>query len=250
VDFGKEGLPSFLLRLFTFFLYLFLVQAPATAAPAIANGDFASGLDFWNVLGGTLVTSTGQRANLSTGGSNNSASLATFLGVSQSQITSLNASTRDVFNGSAMSQVVGSSAPGNVPQAGSQLQFNWMFETNEPPGRIFNFRDYAFVSISRPAGGGFAALSQVVKLSDTVSLGGGLFSLVLPSDGPFTLGFGILNVGNNNFSSVIRIDSVTIGNVIVRVPELNLESALLPLVLAGFALLLVQERRPRSGQTR
>jgi len=234
-----------LIRFFTLFLYLFLVQAPATAAPAIANGDFASGLDFWNVLGGSFsVTTAGGRANLFTGGGGGatSASMATFLGVSQSQITSLNLSPGGVNRGSAISQLVGSAAPGNIPQAGSRIQFDWLFQSNEFPGEAF-YRDYAFVTISRPAGGGFSDLSQVIKLSDTVSLGGGLFSLVLPSNGPFTLGFGILNVGDNTVSSVIRID-----NVILRVPELNLQSGFLPLVLAGFALLLVQERRPRSGR--
>lgn len=241
----KEGLPYFLIRLFTLFLSLLLLQVSATAAPAIANGNFSSGLDFWNVLGGSFsVTTTGGRANLFTGGGGGatSASMATFLGVTQSQITSLNLSTGGVSNGSAISQLVGSAAPGNVPQAGSQIQFNWLFRSDEAAGETF-FRDYAFVTISRPAGGGFSALSQVIRISDTVSLGSGLFSLVLPSNGPFRLGFGILNVGDNAFSSELRID-----NVILRVPELNLQSGFLPLVLACFALLLVQERRPRSGR--
>lgn len=141
---------------------------------------------------------------------------------SMETILGLPSGTLDLFSlnftteGSVMTQTFSANA-------GDMLSFNWNFLTDELPFEI-DFNDYGFYTLTN-------VTSPIVSLGDTFSplnpLVGGfaqetgysLISLTLPATGLYTLGFGIVDVGDYVVDTGLLIDGVQLTAANVAAPE-------------------------------
>ncbi|MBD2253965.1 PEP-CTERM sorting domain-containing protein [Nostoc parmelioides] len=126
----------------------------------------------------------------------NSAALETFLGLSSGSLTSLEAE-----EGSAIKQVI-------TVNAGDKLTFSWNFLTNQVPADP-TYNDFAFFSIT-----------GVTQLANTNSLTTFSFSRLaeetgyqpytynFTTAGTYTLGFGVVDVGDTTVNSALLVDNV------------------------------------------
>lgn len=100
------------------------------------------------------------------------------------------------------------------------------------PGHLGGTRDMGFASLSLN-GGGF---SQVIGAPRNALFSG---AFVLPTDGAYTVGFGALHTVANNGLSILVVDNVA------QVPEIDGNSAAVPLMVLVFALFAAEEK-PRK----
>jgi hypothetical protein len=239
----------------------FAAAKPANAA--IVNGGFEGFPDFvgWQTSGNTTiqagdfrvpaegvqqaVLATGPGAT--TGGSDpvTAASLETFLGLAAGTLTGAGAT-----EGSAIKQLTIS---GN---AGDTITFSYDLATNEP--RLQGNNDFGFVTLN----------GVLTKLADTTNAtnappaidGSGnnaginsfaretgyqTFTLTLAASGTFTLGFGVVDVGDTLVDTALLIDAVTQkegggGGTTIPLPA---GAYVLPLGLALAGLYSVKLRR-------
>ncbi len=88
------------------------------------------------------------------------------------------------------------------------MHFDWNFTTND--SYAFGFDDFAFFTATSASG------TVALKLSDLQALpvGGGTTgwqtsSFTATAAGNYTLGFGAINTGDNQFSPTLTIDNLT-----------------------------------------
>jgi hypothetical protein len=113
-----------------------------------------------------------------------------------------------VTNGSAIRRTF--SAP-----AGAVLTFDWNFLTTELPNDV-SFNDFAFVSIVPSSPGSLSTLASTFSSLVTAPSSTGFprmtgfhtFTFVIPASGDYTLGIGVVNVGDTLGSSAVLVDNV------------------------------------------
>lgn len=212
--------------LYTFLLKTFPIPSPATNV-TLVNGDFATGeFTGWTTLGATSVetitsdsgsTQSNSQALLSTGGTTFDASiLERFLGLKNNSLNDFG--NGEVTKGSAIQQKF-------TAQAGDILSFKWNFFTNDklPP---LSFPDFSFVSISS-SDNSLNVLLELANADNATSYsslaeffqetGFGNFSLKLPTTATYTLGLGVIDVGDSDFDSGLLVDDFQVTSV----PESN-----------------------------
>lgn len=190
-----------------------LIDAKSSQA-AILNGSFQTG-DFtgWETLGSaTVVSNPGNNEALITAGNRSEADAASFLGLAAGSLNTL--SRQSTGDGVTIQQTCGAIAGlisgGSVikqsftGQAGDVLTFDWNFI-----GKDYRpcFNDFAFASIISPV-----ELSSIAMVGNFGTSGVQTFSFTIPTTGTYTLGLGVMNVGDlyyfPEYSSQLVVDNV------------------------------------------
>lgn len=134
--------------------------------------------------------------------------LENFLFLSSGNLTSLNAS-----EGSALKREI-------TVNAGDILKFDWNFLTNENENETYN--DFAFLSISSletladtftPSIFSFSSLSK--------ETGYQTYTYTFQNAGTYTLGLGVVDVGDNAVNSALLVDNFQLYTDSQSVPEPN-----------------------------
>ena len=218
----------------------------------VVNGGFETGdLSGWSSIGAVTIEDAslgftpqeGTRYGLiqsheplSTSAS--VSNLESFFGLTLGTIQGL--SSEPVLQGSGLAQTVSVSA-------GDILTFSFNFATNNDviPDDLFN--DFSF----------FSAAPSVTKIADTfssfgpspspffaVATGFQSISYTFPTSGDFTIGFGVVDVGDQFFNSAIVLDSVSISTVVgPAVPE---PSSMAVFAIGGLMITLTRSCRRRD----
>ncbi len=197
-----------------------LCALSAAVYGAPVNQDFEAGLAGWTVVGNVattgpttvvtydppaknvlpyqtlmarLVSNDGQDHGASTGNYNppsNTAALDAFFGLPVGTL----AVSYQAFNGSGIKQTFSGSV-------GDVVQQRWNFFSTEDTDPQFGSNDTAFAVISGPAIGN----AVLIRLMDSFTAGASAtsgwnpFAFTLPADGSYTIGFGVVNGGDNYY---------------------------------------------------
>ncbi|MEQ9670220.1 S8 family serine peptidase [Coleofasciculus sp. G2-EDA-02] len=176
------------------------------------NGGFETGsFDPWQTTGNTTIetaafgsgpTEGTNQALLTNGGTSVSdTQLETFLGLTSGSLDGLGNGNATV--GSAIKQTV-------TVSAGTQLSFDWNFLTNEATPTFFN--DFGFVSIVSNTLNTLANTNSSFVSSPTIfneETGFGTFSYTFQTAGTFTLGIGVVDVGDTVVDSGLLVDNLS-----------------------------------------
>jgi hypothetical protein len=208
------------------------------AQAAIVNGGFETGsYTGWSTIGNNAVVTSafgtgpveGAFQSLSTtgAGSASQSALETLLGLGAGTLDLFG--NGNVFEGSAIKQTIS-------VRAGETLSFSWNFLTDEftPDSTFDDFTFFVALNgiVSELADTGFPVFvnSPTAFFEET-----GFFTetLLNSSARTFTLGFGVVDVGDTIVNSGLLIDAVRIGSV--SVPEPGILS-LMAVGLAGLAI--------------
>ncbi|MDJ0616730.1 MAG: PEP-CTERM sorting domain-containing protein [Calothrix sp. MO_192.B10] len=209
----------------------------------LQNGSFETNDSTgWTTRGQATVESSGfgvaptdgnyqaalETLDLDTGASGSE--LETFLGLSSGSLTNLGA-----IEGSAIKQTI-------TVGAGDTLNFDWNFLTDDLPN--LNYNDFAFFSIT-----------NVKQLADTFSptnfsfshlydeTGYQTYTYNFQSAGTYTLGFGVVDVGDDTVNSALLVDNVKLTKA-YPVPEPM--SILSTGIVLGFGVLFTKEYSNRG----
>ncbi len=176
------------------------------------NGGFETGsFDPWQTTGNTTIetasfgsgpTEGTNQALLTNGGASVSdTQLETFLGLTSGSLDGLGNGNATV--GSAIKQTV-------TVSAGTQLSFDWNFLTNESTPTSFN--DFGFVSIVSNTLDTLANTNSSFGFSPTIfneETGFDIFSHTFQTAGTFTLGIGVVDVGDTVVDSGLLVDNLS-----------------------------------------
>ncbi|MEH1935564.1 MAG: hypothetical protein V7L14_18065 [Nostoc sp.] len=208
---------------YTLSLKTFIFPSSSTNA-TLVNGSFETGnFTGWSTLGSTSIetatfnsepTDGTSQALLSTGGATFDDSITEkFLGLKTGSLN--NFGKGQVTKGSTIQQIF-------TAKAGDILSFDYNFLTNEVLSPI-NFSDFSFVSISSSSDSSINSLLELADVSNATSTtslteffketGFQTFSFKLPTTGTYTLGIGVVNVGDTAFDSGLLIDNVKFTSV-------------------------------------
>jgi hypothetical protein len=199
----------------------FVGTNPAQAA--FLNGDFNNSLTGWTALGNVQNGSlNGSSAAQLTSSGAFSSDIESFLGLSNGALNS--AGNGFVTNGSALKQTFSAIA-------GTEVTFDWNFTA----GDYIPFNDFAFTSLSSVV----SELADVQLVGNYGNSGTNTFSWIIPTTGSYTLGFGVVNVGDQNLNSTLFVDNVA-GDV-QAVPTPSLLIGFIPMVLGA-----VKQRRKQK----
>lgn len=194
-----------------------------TSPGFVSNGSFETGNFIgWETLGNTSIQTDTYGADPTQGtyqalitnasGSVTDSALEAALGLSAGTLDGLG--NGNVTEGSALL------LPTITVAAGTTLSFDWNFLTNESTPT--NFNDFAFVSIG-----------SVSELADTNSsfvlsptsfseeTGYETFSYTFTTGGTYTIGLGVVDVGDSSVASGVLVDNFTLTPNGVQVVELN-----------------------------
>lgn len=249
---------------------------PATAKAAVVNGGFENGFANWQTIGDYRVeTANGMtqvegnsQAFLSTafdeildaagvirGGNAAPAtfisgvtenSLEEFLGVSQFFGANFLA---DAIEGSAIKQTF-------TATAGQTLSFAWNFLTNESIGDNAepDFNDFAFATLTSNSDNLYFRLADTTAQSFTTSsnpnffeeTGYQTFSYTIPTDGEYTLGLGVVDVGEPTVISGLLVDRVQTLSATRSVPEKSSAVGVLIFGTVGAVSVFKRQKRQRN----
>lgn len=196
-------------------------SAASTPISSIENGSFETG-DFqgWNTIGDTSIETDSlgifppdgtYQALISTGdsdagGSVEDADLEEFLDLVPGTLDGLSGS--DAFEGSAIKQTF-------TVEAGDIVSFDWNFLTNEgTPSDTFN--DTAFLNVNgftfelADTGSTFVDAAGVDEFSEQT--GTQTLTFAIANAGTYTIGFGVVDVGDAIVNSGLAIDNVAINS--------------------------------------
>jgi len=221
---------------------------PTLSRAAIINGGFETGdLTGWTLAGSGFATGSGIgvtppegsfQGYIETTGNLTDPGMAVIasLGVPGSAILALGAGTP--VNGTGLSQSV-------TVSAGDTLSFDWDFLTDELSEPSM-YNDFGFFTISSSA---FLLASRNSSTYDVTSPPPGFEgqtdwmtqSYTFPSAGTYTIGFGVLNVGDPGYDSALLIDAV-----MIPVPE----PASIVLLASGLSVFVLRQRRRRAEERR
>ncbi|WP_233501841.1 PEP-CTERM sorting domain-containing protein [Acaryochloris thomasi] len=131
--------------------------------------------------------------------------IESFLGLTSGTIDGLG--NGDATEGSAIKQTFSGTT-------GQTLTFDWNFLTNESTPSSFN--DFAFISLFPDGNSTLADTnSRFPLLGNNVSFnsetGFNAFSFILPADGDYTLGLGVVDVGDTVVDSALLVDNLNLG---------------------------------------
>lgn len=183
-----------------------------TSPSAVTNGSFETGnLTGWNTQGNTSIKTTHSGINptqgtyqaliTNGGGSVSDASLESFLGLSAGALDGM--SNGNATEGSAIKLST------ITVTAGTTLTFDWNFLTSEStPSGTYN--DFAFVSIN--------GLKELADTNSTFVLPSGSvkqtgykqFSYTFTTAGTYTIGLGVVDVGDKTVDSSLLVDNVSL----------------------------------------
>ncbi|WP_196520608.1 hypothetical protein [Nostoc sp. WHI] len=217
---------------YTLSLKTFPFPSSSTNATLI-NGGFETGnFTGWTTLGSTSIETTTfgsgptqgtSQALLSTGGATfDDSIIEQLLGLEAGSLNDLGEG--QVTKGSTIQQTF-------TGQAGDILSFDWNFLTNEvlPP---VPFSDFSFVSITPSSDGSISSLLELGDVSEAASAtslteffeetGFQTFSFKLPNTGTYSLGVGVINVGDSIFDSGLLVDNIKLTSVPEPTPVLGL----------------------------
>jgi hypothetical protein len=196
----------------------------STSSFAITNGGFEEipGFLNWDTTGITSIfgglaggpTEGGAQARIETGDMSTAAvsatALETFLGIGTGSLAGLGHGTPTT--GSAIKQSVSANA-------GDVLSFEWNFLTDEGPSTRFN--DFSFVTFLALDTLGDVNSSTFIELNDEFAdhTGFRTFSATIPSSGIYTLGLGVVHVGDEEISSGLLVDNIVLAGGNSTVPE-------------------------------
>ncbi|MEB3180625.1 MAG: hypothetical protein VKL59_16590 [Nostocaceae cyanobacterium] len=234
---------------------------PTAADAAMMNGSFENGFTNWQTLGETSISSgqaflstafeevisVDSRGNEIRGGNAAPFSFISGIGEQSSLEGFLGLSSflgddnfTDAIEGSAIRQTFNG-------RAGQTLSFDWNFFTNEMVGDNAdpNFNDFAFATLN------FNSQNLFFRLADTTSqfftgnssadfdetTGFQKFSFTLPFDGEYTLGLGVVDVGESTIISGLVVDNVQ------AVPEASTTIGLLFLGSLGAVSVLKRSQK-------
>lgn len=187
---------------------------------APVNGDFSASPDFtgWKTAGNDTVQAADfhsipdakitqaviSNGQIPSGGTlpTTAASLETFLNLNPG---ALSAPGKAATNGSAIKQNV-------TAKGGDVLTFKADFLTNESAK---GNADYAFVTVTLNGKTQLFKLSRALKVTNPLDGAGfisetgyGTYVILLPRNGQYTLGFGVVNVGDTTVASDLLVDNV------------------------------------------
>lgn len=216
--------------------------------PTNNNGGFETGnFTGWSTIGmaeietadfGTEPSQGTYYAALSTMFDTVSASaLESFLGLTPGSLNDLE--TGNIEEGSAIKQTF-------TANAGDVLTFDWNFMTNELESTLVGSNnDFAFFTLtsspSKLADPSSSFMTSLTQFADET--GFETFSAELPASGTYTLGFGVVNVGDPIFDSALAIDNVTVS---ASVPEPT--SVLGVLTFGAFGVGAMRRRKQKNSQ--
>ncbi|MBW4446855.1 MAG: hypothetical protein KME38_08250 [Spirirestis rafaelensis WJT71-NPBG6] len=245
---------------------------PTTAQAAIINGGFENGFDNWQTLGdyrletsafGSRTVEGNAQAFLSTAfkevlgvdrngneieGGN--AAPATFIsGVAENSLEGFFGVSQFFGNDSLAEAIEGSAIKQSFTgRAGQTLSFAWNFLTDESVGTNANpdFNDFAFATLSNNSQNSFFRLADTTtnflangsQTNFFEETGFKTFSYTLPTDGEYTLGLGVVDVGEPTVISGLLVDKVQ------AVPETSSTVGLLFLGTVG-AVSVLKRRQKR-----
>ncbi|MEH2406059.1 hypothetical protein [Nostoc sp.] len=215
-DHFESGQYTLSLKTFTF---------PRSSTNAtLVNGSFETGnFTGWSTLGSTSIetaifgsdpTDGTSQAFLSTGGGTfNDSITEKFLGLKAGSLNNLGKG--QVSKGSNIQQIF-------TGKAGDILSFDYNFLNDEILTPII-FPDFSFVSINSSSDSSTSSLLELADVTDATSkssltefaeeTGFKTFSFKLPTTGTYTLGIGVINVGDIAFDSGLLIDNVKVTSV-------------------------------------
>ena len=251
--------PSLTLQLSLLFGLGSLIFANPSSA-AVLNGSFESGITGWTATGDVSIqtsaygsTPTDGNAiallttasllepdgNLNCSGSNQPVSAncleTVFLGLS---LNSLNDPNNPFFGvareGSGIKQTF-------TVQAGDRLTLDWNFLTADPSA---DNQDYAFIVLSELSNLSNLSYDNLPKLNNTAGLitsntlfgnetGFKPFSYTFTESGTYTLGIGVVDVGDFEVSSGVLVDNINLTNRDEKIPEPSSLFGLLALGISG-----------------
>ena len=248
-------------------IYAMVIGGAGQVRATITNGDFSAGLTGWttagvvstaasytygNPGGGTILPTAGtQVAELRTVGGVSRASMESVLGLPNNSLQTFSNSLSHPYrkwrvrNGSVMTRT--------IVGASDYVSFDWNFWRRDYP----SYNDLAFFTISGPGitGTEIILLSDVNSSPEALAVTSGYgpangtgwqsYTYNLPSEGDYTIGFGVINSRDTAYNSYLYIDNVDS----VVVPEAS--TALTAALLFGTALMYpLRRRRPSSGGLR
>ncbi|MBT9315774.1 Calx-beta domain-containing protein [Leptothoe spongobia] len=184
------------------------------------NGDFESGtFADWQTTGNASVEPTDANSPAELGdfqaeintdsGSVLTSDLEAFLGLSSGSLDDLSSSLPDselyrtnVTEGSAIAKTI-------TVEAGDQLTFDWNQKTED----YLPFRDLTFFSISTNTTNILASVQsplEVILENGPQETGFGTFSHTFTNDGTYTIGVGVVDVGDHIVDSALVVDNFTL----------------------------------------
>jgi hypothetical protein len=197
--------------------------------PEIENSGFEDEFSGWETVGLTSIE-TSDFGSDPTEGTNQAlisndfdavtdAELETFLNLDPGTLDGLGSG--DATEGSAIAQTV-------TVSAGDQLSFDWNYLTNEGSGSTFS--DFAFISIESEDSQVIADTFSLLDLSETgvfsQETGYSSFEYTFENSGTYTIGVGIVDVGDTGVSSGLLVDNFSFsgGSVIPGTYTIQLDA--------------------------
>ncbi|HIK03605.1 MAG TPA: PEP-CTERM sorting domain-containing protein [Trichormus sp. M33_DOE_039] len=187
---------------------VFLITNQEKVQAIVINGSFEDGFNWWTTTGQTTVEDSSfgvepadinYQAVLETLQDEtgiNSSALEEFLELSSGDLTSLGA-----VEGSAIKQTI-------TVNAGDVLTFSWNFLTDDDSGDQ-NYNDFAFFSLSNVNQLANTYDATILSFSDLAQQTGyQSYSYNFTTAGTYTLGFGVVDVGDTTVNSALLVDNV------------------------------------------